>query len=299
MGSFSRGTLAALATAAALFVACAGDEPAAPPAVAAEPTAENECPQANRCDGSCVDFDDDVLNCGSCGRTCVIGHAAAACVDGECALASCEDGWADCDGAIDNGCEAAIECQAGDSCATSCGSNGSLNCTDVCQPTCDVPPETCNAVDDDCNGSCDDAALAGCRVAIHRAGGANGHFYTRDAAEAEALGYTIEALAYYYLYDAVAANLRPFFRCSKANGKPFNTTDTACEGLGGGLATLGFIAAEPVCGSSPLYRVFEPVSGDHFYTVSLAERDNAIALYGYQDQGIAGYVWLQPPAPTE
>jgi hypothetical protein len=29
----------------------------------------------------------------------------------------------------------------------------------------------------------------------------------------------------------------------------------------------------------------------HFYTTSAAERDNAVASYGYKYEGIAAYVW--------
>ncbi|MFM2247095.1 MAG: hypothetical protein RL071_3169, partial [Pseudomonadota bacterium] len=33
---------------------------------------------------------------------------------------------------------------------------------------------------------------------------------------------------------------------------------------------------------------------NHFYTLSAAERDNAVAVYGYVSEGIAGYVWASP-----
>lgn len=38
----------------------------------------------------------------------------------------------------------------------------------------------------------------------------------------------------------------------------------------------------------PLYRL--QGHGDHFYTTSATERDNAIATYGYASEGIACYV---------
>lgn len=251
---------------------------------------EAEC-TGTVCDGHCVDLASDPFNCGSCARTCVIGNAEAGCTAGECELTSCELGTADCDGDIGNGCELSIDCVSGDSCATSCGSTGTLSCADPCAPSCELPAESCNVVDDDCNEACDDGPMAGCRVGVHRAFGPNGHYYTTDPNDATSQGYTIEVMNFFHLYASAAADLRPLFRCSKANGKPFYSTDTACEMLGGVLATVGFIAPVAECGAVPLYRVYHPVAGAHFYTVSAAEKDNAVANLGYQDQGIAGYVW--------
>jgi hypothetical protein len=247
---------------------------------------------ATGCEGA--DLASDPQNCGACGRTCVIPEGAAACVAGECALGSCDVGFADCDGALDNGCEHLIDCDDGGACATSCGTTGALACGDVCAPSCTVPVESCNAIDDDCDGLCDNGPVAGCRQGVLRASGASGHFYGTDQAEAVAQGYNIEAIDYFFLYTGAATDLRPLFRCSKANGTTFLTTDTACEMLGGVLATVGFIAPVEECGAVPLYRLHQPAANNHFFTLSAPERDNAIAMYGYVDQGVAGYVW---PAP--
>lgn len=46
----------------------------------------------------------------------------------------------------------------------------------------------------------------------------------------------------------------------------------------------------------PLYRL--QGNGDHFYTTSASERDNAIAQYGYTSEGIACYVYTDDEAPT-
>jgi 2,5-diketo-D-gluconate reductase B len=43
--------------------------------------------------------------------------------------------------------------------------------------------------------------------------------------------------------------------------------------------------------TAPLLRVFNPTSGDHFYTTSVAERDNAVANGGYRDEGVACHVF--------
>ncbi len=52
----------------------------------------------------------------------------------------------------------------------------------------------------------------------------------------------------------------------------------------------------------PLFRL--QGHGDHFYTTSPQERDNAVSQYGYALEGIAGYVQsdpdpVAPPKPAE
>jgi hypothetical protein len=61
--------------------------------------------------------------CGSCDVSCgPYAHATAGCKDGRCAVASCDKGFADCDGQLKNGCETALDqtktCGA---CDTDCG----------------------------------------------------------------------------------------------------------------------------------------------------------------------------------
>jgi Repeat of unknown function (DUF5648) len=245
------------------------------------------------CDGACVDLASDPNNCGACGRTCVVPSAAAACIASECALASCDLGTADCDGDLANGCEAEASCDEGGGCATSCGSVGLLDCSDACNPSCLLPPESCNLVDDDCNGLCDDGAVAGCRIGVHRANGPNGHFYSTDQNEASSGGNTIEALDYFFLYAGDTGDSRPFFRCNKGGGKYFMTTSTDCEQTGAPVLTVGFISATEQCGSTPLYRLQSPAA-TQFYTTSAAERDNAINSLGFADEGVAGHVWAAP-----
>jgi Repeat of unknown function (DUF5648) len=41
----------------------------------------------------------------------------------------------------------------------------------------------------------------------------------------------------------------------------------------------------------PLFRVYDANAGDHFYTTSVAQRNNAITNLAYSDEGIAGYVF--------
>ena len=53
---------------------------------------------------------DSVENCGSCGNLCVVANGTPACVDGQCVVASCSDGFGNCnaddaDGGYSDGCE--------------------------------------------------------------------------------------------------------------------------------------------------------------------------------------------------
>jgi Repeat of unknown function (DUF5648) len=41
----------------------------------------------------------------------------------------------------------------------------------------------------------------------------------------------------------------------------------------------------------PLYRLYNPVQTDHFYTTNVTEMGNAISHLGYDAQGIAGYIY--------
>lgn len=250
---------------------------------------------------SCADIDvqTDPLNCGSCGRTCVLPHAVASCAAGECALGECALGFSDCDHDVNNGCELEDSCAEGSACLTSCGSMGALACADPCAPACSLPSESCNAADDDCDGVCDNGAIPGCRLAVHRAyNGASGHLFTTDLAEAQAWG--LESQNFFYLYADAAADLRPFFRCPKGGTGNFKLSDSNdCEMTAAPLLTVGFIAPAPqpgippTCGSIPLYRIHLPANNWHFYTTSLAERDAAITN-GWVDQGLAGYVFPGP-----
>lgn len=49
--------------------------------------------------------------------------------------------------------------------------------------------------------------------------------------------------------------------------------------------------------TAPLYRL--QGHGDHFYTTSAEERDNAVSQYGYAYEGIACYVQIAPDPPVE
>ncbi|MHC4838795.1 MAG: MopE-related protein, partial [Planctomycetota bacterium] len=85
------------------------------------------------CDGEAdEDFDFDGLeNCGACGARCVFPRAETACVDQRCQLVACEDGFADLNRRISDGCESA------------------------CVPA-NEGVELCNGEDEDCDGRNDE-----------------------------------------------------------------------------------------------------------------------------------------------
>jgi len=246
------------------------------------------------CGQICADLASDPNNCGSCGVSCVIPAGGAACEAGNCTLGACDIGFADCDGDLGNGCEQMVACEDGDACTTSCRSTGTLVCGDPCAPSCTAPAEVCNALDDDCDGMCDQGAIAGCRVGIHRAIGSIGHFYSGDPSEIVGLGLTTEIENFFWLYGEDTGGLQPLFRCFKGGGRRFLTSSIDCETTGAPELTLGFMSNMQICDSIPLYRSYAAGSDDHFYTTSLPEHMNAIGTYGYADQGITGYVWAGP-----
>lgn len=237
-----------------------------------------ECGALTPCGVLCVDLQSDPSNCGACGVSCVITNAEPACSAGVCGIASCAPGHGDCDGELANGCEQALT--PGQECGAIC-KEGKV--------------EACNLFDDNCDGACDEGAIAGCRVGVHRANSpTQGHFYTTDLAEAESGDLTLEAANFYYLYVAATPGLVPFHRCLKGNGKRFYTQSANCEGGGQLESVLGHIAPAEGCGSTPLYRLYKGDTGAHFYTVSAAERDAAVSMYGFAYESVAGHVWTAP-----
>ena len=110
-------------------------------------------------------------NCGGCGVRCMVPHASATCSAGACGVATCDTGFADCDGMAMNGCETNL---GGDS--TNCGACGhrcSLGtacsmgmCASVCSGGATFCADRCAALDTDvgncgaCGHACDAAANA-------------------------------------------------------------------------------------------------------------------------------------------
>ena len=101
------------------------------------PTIESCDGKDNDCDGvvdNGFDIQNDPLNCGGCGQTCMLVNAIGGCNGGQCVISACQPGYTSLDGDPSNGCE--YQC-----------------------PVTPVGVESCNGLDDDCNGVVDDAAV--------------------------------------------------------------------------------------------------------------------------------------------
>lgn len=58
------------------------------------------------CSGVCVHLDDDPAHCGACDHACSSAGGEGLCESGGCSV-SCDTGFVDCDGDVENGCELA------------------------------------------------------------------------------------------------------------------------------------------------------------------------------------------------
>ena len=249
------------------------------------------CPQ-DRCGLECTDLQNDLRNCGFCGRTCQFPQASALCIDGECVLDQCEENYQNRDQNDGNGCEVESTCTDGTLCDLECGTQGRIECIND-EPLCITPPEICNLEDDNCNGECDEGALnMGCRVQIHRGyGGMLGHIYHSDLSRLNEAPFFLEADNYFSLYQSEIPNGRPVFFCKTPDNRPFLSSQTDCGIQRSPLLTLGFWSAIDQCGSIPLYGAYKAQNQDYFYTISHSEYLNAVNQLQFEDQGIIGYVW--------
>ncbi|KAF8881507.1 hypothetical protein BD779DRAFT_1445442, partial [Infundibulicybe gibba] len=55
--------------------------------------------------------------------------------------------------------------------------------------------------------------------------------------------------------------------------------------------SAGHIWTSQQPGTVPLYRLWDSLGQDHFYTTSATERDNAVASMKYTNEGIAGFAY--------
>ncbi len=57
---------------------------------------------ANGCE---IELKSSGLHCGACNKVCTLFKAIPSCQDGKCVVTACEEGWGDCNGNADDGCE--------------------------------------------------------------------------------------------------------------------------------------------------------------------------------------------------
>ncbi|NMB74800.1 MAG: hypothetical protein GYA21_06680 [Myxococcales bacterium] len=142
--------------------------------VCAVPHAQNTCvsgacavagcePSFGDCNGSAADGCETYLNnndahCGACNHSCDVPHGSATCRSGDCSLQSCEEGFGNCDGDSDTGCEAELasdpqNCgRCGNECTPAHGTGG------CAQGACVIA--SCETGFGDCN----DTAADGCET---------------------------------------------------------------------------------------------------------------------------------------
>jgi len=201
-----------------------------------------------------------------------------------------QPGTESCNG-LDDDCDGSTDEELAQACDSSCGP-GTQSCSGGAWGECDAPPpmaESCDVVDNDCNGAVDDG-VAGCRVDVHRSWHpvTGEHFYTTSLEEAQCCGFQLEFQNFYRLYAGPQAQTTPFYRC--VGTMHHYTTDPNCEGLTLEGA-MGYIGTAQLPGSTALYRSYNPQNGDHFFTNSQNEHDNAVNALGFVDEGVVGYVW--------
>ena len=147
-------------------------------------------------DGCEVDLSADPRHCGAVGNACAVAHGVPGCVGGACVVASCDAGFADCDGAVGDGCEVDTRVDASrcGACGNACraGANAAAVCAGgLCGLQCAAGFADCNRFTSDgcevnvatsarhcgaCGNACADGrtCVAGaCTAAVCAAGRAN------------------------------------------------------------------------------------------------------------------------------
>jgi hypothetical protein len=113
---------------------------------------------ANGCESTLLTDD---KNCGQCGNYCSLLHATASCTTGRCTVATCAEGWADCNALPADGCEVNLQTDPVHcgSCSSACNTaNGTASCSaGQCAITCLAN-----------YGNCDNVVTNGCEVDLTR-----------------------------------------------------------------------------------------------------------------------------------
>jgi hypothetical protein len=63
-------------------------------------------------------------------------------------------------------------------------------------------------------------------------------------------------------------------------------------------STCGYVYATAPVGPQPFYRSYNPSTGGHLYTLSIAEHDSATIVAGYRADGMSGYIWPTGAQPA-
>ncbi len=81
----------------------------------------------------------DTLNCGVCAVQCRFNNASASCATGTCQFGTCDQGFADCNGNLNDGCEAQLGTTANcGGCNDACGSGEVCQDGSCMEPVCEI-----------------------------------------------------------------------------------------------------------------------------------------------------------------
>ena len=138
-------------------------------------------------------------------------------------------------------------------------------------------------------------SAAGAKVPLYRGVNAQGaHMYSSNPNDFGQGGFKVEGTAG-NLLSSQGSDTTALFRLLSPQGGSFLTRDSnerssaAAQGMQD-LGVVGYIATSQQPGTEPLFRLFNPGAGQHFYTTSQSERLQAMQS-GMKDEGVIGYVW--------
>lgn len=110
------------------------------------------------------------------------------------------------------------------------------------------------------------------------------HLLTNFFLEGIDAGFTFEQEAF-AVFTSGGVDLVSIYRCYVANGDHFISRDPQCEGQTT-ESSYGYVHASPGSGLQPVYRMYNPILGDHLETVNEVEG----FLHGYVLESVLGYV---------
>lgn len=121
-----------------------------------------------------------------------------------------------------------------------------------------------------------------------------GHMYSSNSDDITPRGYRSEG-AVWSLIGEQARGTTPLYRLVSAQGDALltadpNERDSAIDQGYQPQGIMGYIPTSQWRGTVPLFRLYNPSTGQHFYTISEREREEA-ARSGLNDEGVTGFVW--------
>lgn len=130
------------------------------------------------------------------------------------------------------------------------------------------------------------------RTAVYRLSRNGLHLFTTSAVEksiALNLGYSDEGVAFYAQTGPTGDDMNTFRLVRDGRYLYTNSLTEEQLALASGYSldrTYFYVYSLNYPGGTPVYRLCNPKNGDYLYTSNQTEHDQAIALYGYRDEGL-------------